>query len=263
MTDFNAITVAQAMLAYADQGISSFPCNGKIPLTEHGHKDATRLPEKIRAWAGKEPSAVGIPTGKENGFFVLDVDAKGNGLENLKILEQRHGSLPETLTVKTGGGGMHYYFLCPDFEIKNSAGDIAAGIDVRGDGGFIIAPPSIHDSGNRYDFMRAITPDSFKRLAEAPDWLLERLRPEAGQYVPKAPSHWHDLMLNGVDEGQRNSTIASLSGYLLAHKLDPHVAFDFILFWNKQKCRPPLPQDEVEQVFESILKLETQKRRKS
>ncbi len=263
MTDFNALSVADAMIAYADHDISCFPCKGKHPLTAHGHKDATRSPEQIQAWAVKKPSAVGIPTGKQNGFYVLDTDVKNNGLENLKLLEQEHGALPETLAVKTGGGGTHYYFRCPDFEVKNSVGEIAAGIDIRGEGGYIIAPPSLHASGQRYCFTEAVDPKRFADLPEAPEWLLQRLQPEPQHPSAKPSSFWHELISNGAGEGQRNSSLAQLTGHLLAHKIDPHIALYIVEQWSQTKCYPPLSKEEAHQVFESIAKLETQKRRKS
>ena len=103
-----------AALDYAKQGWPVLPVNGKIPLIKNWVKEASTEPEKIEDWWKAHPMAnVGLVTGERSGFFVLDVDVKGNGLENLKSLETEFGKLPETLKVNTGGGGNHYYFKCP------------------------------------------------------------------------------------------------------------------------------------------------------
>lgn len=143
-----------AALSYAARGWHVFPVKpeGKEPLTRHGLKDATTDHKQIRRWWGKWPDAnIGIRTGKESGLWVLDVDGS-KGKESLARLIEEYGDLPPTPTVITGKG-LHFYFeYPPDSRISNSAGKIAPGIDVRGDGGYVIAPPSIHPSGRRYQW---------------------------------------------------------------------------------------------------------------
>ena len=87
--------------------------------------------------------------------FVIDVDVSGEkvGLQSLKALEEEVGSLPKDALVKTGSGGFHFYMRMPDQGVKNSAGKIAPHIDVRANGGYVIAPPSTHKSGNQYEWM--------------------------------------------------------------------------------------------------------------
>ena len=146
-----------AALKYAAQGLSVFPCKprGKTPLTKHGLKDATCDLDQIKAWWDRWPEAnVAIATGAISGTIVLDVDPRHGGDDSLATLEASFGKLPETPTVLTGGGGLHIYFRHPGIEIPNSAGRVGPGIDVRGDGGYVIAPPSIHASGNEYLWKR-------------------------------------------------------------------------------------------------------------
>jgi len=142
----------RAALAYAAEfGWPVLPLKprSKEPLTEHGSFDATTDSEVIKAWWKRWPRAnVGIATGRK--FFVGDVDAKNGGDESLESLELKHGKLPDTRQQQTGGGGRQYLFTLPDFVVHNSESAIAPGIDVRGVGGYIVAPPSIHPNGRQY-----------------------------------------------------------------------------------------------------------------
>jgi len=141
-------------LNIADKGIPVFPCEagGKDPLTKHGFKDATTSKSKITAWWNRWQEAnIGVPTGARSGFWVLDVDADKGGFESLAALLATHGELPHTATVRTGGGGRHYYFKYPQdgTVIPNSAGKLGRGLDVRGEGGYVLVPPSVTEG--RYE----------------------------------------------------------------------------------------------------------------
>jgi hypothetical protein len=135
-----------------ERKIPVFPCQpgGKKPLTEHGFKEATTNVEQIIAWWRRWPNAnIGIPTGAASGLLVLDVDAQHGGLETLARLEDENGRLPNAPTVRTGNGGLHIYFRDPG-GVRNSTGLVGPGIDVRGDGGYVVAAGSIHENGNVY-----------------------------------------------------------------------------------------------------------------
>src|SRR5215208_1264108 len=155
-----------AALWYAGLGIPVFPLHwvddqgrcscgkecgsaGKHPLIPIGHLGATTDAGQIRRWWSRWPHAnIGIPTGERSRLLVLDVDVKNDGFTSLNALEEEHGRFPKTLTVRTGGGGMHAYLRYPAHcEIRNSAGRIGLGLDVRGEGGYIVAPPSRTDKG--------------------------------------------------------------------------------------------------------------------
>lgn len=155
---------------YAKRGWHVFPVaeRSKLPACQHGFKDATTDTEQIAAlWAGRENLNLGIATGEKSGFFVLDIDGE-KGEQSLKELCASNGELPQTLA-STTGKGRHYLFKhVPG--IKSNASKIAPGIDTRSDGGYIVAPPSIHPNGSAYQFINPL-----EDIADAPDWLIKLL----------------------------------------------------------------------------------------
>jgi hypothetical protein len=114
---------------------------------------------------------IGIRTGEPSGFFVLDIDPKSGGGESLRALAAEHGPMPGTLMVRTGSGGHHHYYTMPDFPVRNNSHRIAPGIDIRGTGGMVVAPPSVSGIGP-YEVVYG------ERIAPAPPWLLELLAPK-------------------------------------------------------------------------------------
>lgn len=159
--------LAVAAQKYIHKGLRVFPCSiDKKPLTTHGYKEATSDVSIVGQWWQDHPSAsIGVPTGGK--FFVLDVDLPEGPL-SLKRLEAKYGPLPETLQQETGGGGRHLFFQVPDnLSIRNSAGKLGPNLDVRGEGGYVIFPPSRHASGARYRFLNKLP------IAEPPPWLVD------------------------------------------------------------------------------------------
>ena len=166
--------IADLALDYAAQGWPVFPCNPatKQPYTPNGFKDASVDPARIRTWWTEHPAAmIGVPTGTKSNVWVLDIDNKPgkDGIGALASLQATHGTLPETVTCRTPSGGSHFYFKCGGVEIRNR-GDVEPGIDVRGEGGYVIAPGSVRADGCIYEWT-----DQPDDLADAPPWLLERV----------------------------------------------------------------------------------------
>ena len=164
----------------AEMGLPVFPCDAqKRPMTQHGFRDATRDPETIRR-SFRNAAMIGIPTGEASGFFVLDLDCK-NGAQGLEWLAAHEARLPQTRRHQTRSGGVHLLFAMPTGRaIRNSASKVGPGVDVRGTGGYIIAPPS-----DGYDVVDHAT------IAEAPGWLLDLIDPPAAPaqpIVPRQPS---------------------------------------------------------------------------
>lgn len=213
-----------------------------------------RLPtdEEIQRWFRSWPDAgVAVVTGSVSGLVVVDVDPRHGGDASLRALERAHGALPVTVEAITGGGGRHLYFAHPGRTVRNQVA-VAPGIDLRGDGGYVVAPPSVHPSGQRYAWVAGRTPEE-TTLALLPAWLLHEV--DAAGRVGHPPGYWRDLVRRGVGEGERNNTIASLTGHLLWHGVQPEVALELLLCWNRVRCRPPLPDDEVARTVESITRL--------
>jgi hypothetical protein len=151
--------------------------------------------------------------------------------------------------------GRHLFFKCPDTPVPNSVGKIATGIDVRGAGGYVLAPPSVHPSGKRYYW----SVDSAAAFAAAPEWLLSIIaKPETA--TATAVSEWRELVRNGVREGQRNSSAARLTGYLLRRFIDSFVVLELVQSWNVTCCTPPLSPDEITQIVNSVAGRELKRR---
>jgi hypothetical protein len=170
---------ASALWLAQEMRLPVFACGpDKRPVTQHGFQDATRDPSEIKAQFGTPGAAmIGVPTGQGAGFFVVDLDVK-NGGQGLEWLAANQHRLPRTRTHKTRSGGQHLLFQWPEGRtVRNSASRIAPGVDVRGNGGYIIAPPSP-------DYEIA----DHSALAEAPAWLLDLIDPPKAPEAPRSAS---------------------------------------------------------------------------
>lgn len=206
--------------------------------------------EQVSDWFSRWPDAnIGIVTGEISNLIVIDIDPKHGGDVSLDRLERRFGRLPATVEAETGGGGRHVYFAHPGSLLRNRTG-LAQGIDLRGDGGYIVAPPSIHPSGRPYAWAAGRSPENIV-LAALPRWILL----SGGARARRTLADWRRFVHDGVPEGQRNSSIASLAGHLLWHQIDPEVVLELLLAWNRMRCRPPLEDAEVAQVVYNIVRL--------
>jgi hypothetical protein len=245
-----------AALEYLARGWSVIPVEprGKRPLVAWlEFQDRLPSPAEVARWFDRWPEAnVGIVTGVVSGLVVLDVDARHGGAQSLVGLESAHGPLPRTVTVATGGGGRHLYFSYPGDVVHNKVG-LAPGIDLRGDGGCVVAPPSLHPGGRRYAWEPGGAPGQ-ARLALLPPWLSQIARPTHGR-AGHPLAHWRELTRRRIPEGERNNTITSLAGHLFWHGVDAEVALELLAAWNREHCEPPLPAEEVARIVESIARL--------
>lgn len=246
----------QAALEYCRGGWSVIPVRPreKSPLVRWEPYQTHRASAgEIDEWFRQWPDAnIGIVTGEISNLVVLDVDPQHGGTESLHELEERNGALPRTVQAVTGGGGRHFYFAFPPQDLRNRAG-IAPGVDLRAQGGMVVAPPSVHPSGRPYAWAPDCAPGSCD-IALMPLWLLRLAMPSARGRGHSA-DYWRALVKNGVAEGVRNTTIASLTGHLLWHGVDPAVAAELLLCWNRVLCRPPLDDEEVVRTVTSIARL--------
>ncbi|QIG96589.1 bifunctional DNA primase/polymerase [Bradyrhizobium sp. 6(2017)] len=175
--------LVNAALGYAKRNYFIFPAKF-AEKQKLGHTSAeksngnpwgyTKDPDEIREYWRRWPrAAIGLPTGAANGLFVIDVDTPDghdhDGRESLIRLEVQHGALPRTRVAESPTGSRHYYFKQPpDITIPCSASKLGPGIDVRGDGGFVIAPPSERPGRGKYTWISHVA------IADAPKWLLNR-----------------------------------------------------------------------------------------
>lgn len=224
---------------------------GKKPLIKDWPRQASNDLDKINAWWKKTPEAnVGILTGSVSGLFVLDVDAPHGGDDALRQLEAGHGALPKTLRAATGSGH-HYYFRYPhNCDIKTSANSLGPGLDVRGVGGFVVAPPSVHPNGSVYKWdSSANYLDS--DVAEAPDWLINlcvrtnKPRPQTGNN--------DDVIFT---EGHRNDNLTSLGGCMRDRGMSHEAIEAALIEENIKRCNPPLSEEEVRGIAASVSRYE-------
>jgi len=258
-----ADATTQAALACLGRGWSVIPLRPGdkrplVPWQEYQHRRPSEA--VVRAWFRQHPDAgLGIVTGLVSGLVVLDVDSAHGGEASLQRLSQAHGPLPWTVEAHTGGGGRHLYFAHPGGVVSNRAG-LRPGLDLRGDGGYVVAPPSTHPSGGEYRWSATGAPDR-AHPAPAPAWLLKLIAAPGGRGRSGHPlAHWRKLVKAGITEGERNSTVASLAGHLLFHGTDPDVVTELLLCWNRVRCQPPLPDDEVARTVASIARTHERQR---
>ena len=243
----------QAALKYATKyNWAVFPVrpDSKRPYTPHGCKDAKKDPFIIKEWWRRWPNAaIGIATGAASGLIVIDEDVdddKGiNGSASMRIWEQEHGNLPETVRSITGRGGAHSYYHYEGSDIGNRAG-IIEGVDVRGEGGYVIAPPSRHPNGSNYEW--EYDPEEIE-VASINDLVLSFLR-EGNKTDQTERFELPDT----IPSGKRNSTLYRLACSLQSQGLSDDAIRVMLETENKKRCDVPLEDQEIEQILSSALK---------
>ncbi|WP_182976980.1 bifunctional DNA primase/polymerase [Arthrobacter cheniae] len=173
---------------------------GKHPRTSNGVNGATTDPQTVRAWWTQWPDAnIGLACGQVSGFFAVDVDAKSGGFESIGAF----GQLPETLSVITGGGGKHLLFKYPADGVRlgNKVGWLR-GVDVRSDGGYVVAAPSLHSSGARYSWQNEEV-----EIIEPPLGLIESIRGSSTRKDYSTDLKDSLSILEGIPEGERDDVL--------------------------------------------------------
>ena len=259
------VALAHAALEYAARGWLVIPLHsptahgcscgraecespGKHPRTAHGLKEASRDPATIRAWWRRWPDAnIGILTGPESGILALDVDGK-QGEESLIDFERRCSHLPDTYTVRTGGGGQHLYFLWPEgANVRNSASRIAPGLDIRGQGGYVVAPPSLHASGARYEINEsAILP------ALCPGWLLSLVQEPQGAEARQSAPAAGPVVCAQISAGGRTPTLSSLIGKLITQGV-PADGIEAAALALNRTFSPPHSEEKIKRMVADMV----------
>ena len=230
-------TLASAALRFTLRGLAVFPLapGTKVPPAgTNGLLDASTDADLARArWARNPNANIGAATGTASGIWVLDIDPP-EGPKSLAALEVEHGPLPITVEAATPRSGSHFYWRWPEDgpEIRNSVGRIGLGIDVRGDGGSIVMPPSILADGRGYQWVR----NGAGTFGDAPEWLVQAALPppppprrepkpltgDVSKYVAAAvAAELRDLgnAVSGTRNESLNRAAFALAGFVLAGAL--------------------------------------------
>lgn len=242
--------LSDAALSYAERGWAVFPLaeRDKVPAVKGGFKVATDDAEQVSAaWGHRPQMNVGIATGTASGGLVvidLDVDdMRGeDGIATLRAWESEHGELPETCTAVTGSGGLHLYYLC-DRPVGCSV-DNERGVDVRGDGGYVVAPPSTHPNGRRYEW--EAPPE--EGVARADSNVYAFIRSVQGERPRGAKFSLPDA----IGAGARNDTLMRYAASMQARGEDDALILAACEAANRLKCKPPLPDADVAKIVESV-----------
>ena len=240
----------------------------KIPLVSW-KEFQTRHPtiEEVTDWFNKWPNAnIGIVTGKISNLVVFDLDS-----EHAVQYAKDEGGFPDTPMAKTGKGS-HAYTRYPGFEVRNDVRK-ELDIDIRGDGGYVVAPPSFHGSGRQYEWEECSSIFDIE-LAPCEPWMIDYLKditkdssksvkeksPKPSQSAEtasksRAQGDYADILIDGAIEGMRNHTATKLIGHLIGKGNDEAVVWELAKQWNVGKNNPPLDETELRKSFDSISNL--------
>ena len=220
---------------------------GKHPRTPRGSSDATTDSGIIANWWTKWPDAnIAIATGK--GLVVIDIDPRHGGDDGLVDCRRRLGELPDTVECLTGGAGRHIYLLAPEgTTVRNSASVLAPGVDVRGEGGYVVAAPSGHISGRVYTWEASSRPDEVDIAPMPTAWLdacaaKPKLRVISGGGVGEETR---------IVEGGRNATLFKIASSMRTTGLGESAILAALLDHNERACDPPLDPAEVKGIATS------------
>lgn len=235
-------------LAYIDMGFAVFPVRqNKTPYTPHGCKDAKKDKRIIKEWWKRWPDAnIGLATGSASGgIVVIDVDIDENkgvyGDDSLREWERENGELPQTWMAITGRGGNHYYYRT-DQKIKNATG-IYPGIDIRGEGGYVVAPPSIHQNGTAYQW--EVPPDEVD-IHFADEQVMKFINGKGKQLKERF------ILPDKIPTGKRNDTLYKYGCSLQSKGLPDDEIINRMEEANL-RCDVPLKADELKTIYESVI----------
>jgi len=235
-------------LTYLERGFSVIPlhspreggcscgradCNavGKHPRIRWDiYKERRATREELEDWWSRWPDAnIGIVTGVVSGLAVLDQDGPTAGQ-----------SVPRTPAVRTGGGGIHYYFRHPGHRVKGIV-RLATNLDIRGDGNQVVAAPSLHTSGRTYQWLVGLD----EPLADLPEWIIEALE----RHETEQPAR---ITGDEIPQGDRNGALTRMAGALRRFGATEEGILAALQAENRLRCRPPLSDREVLVIARSV-----------
>lgn len=240
---------------YQSLGWSVFPVQGKVPTTLHGVLDASTEDRLAEIWFERHPGrGVAVATGKVSGVWVLDLDGSV-GRESFTNLQEVNGEVPRTVASRTGNG-WHLFWKMPDGDIRNSASQVAEKVDVRGTGGYVVLPPSPHESGRNYGWLPGRSPHEIE-VAEAPAWLVELVKAPKVEVRNGERVTIPDIIPEGGGLfGGRDEAMFRIGCSLRAKGLSEEAIFAALLVENRDRCMPPLGEEIVRRKAEQAARYE-------
>jgi energy-coupling factor transporter ATP-binding protein EcfA2 len=215
---------------------------GKHPRTAKGLHDASAdEAQALRWWRSWPDAPIGVRTG--DGLVVVDVDGE-QGKQTMGELVARHSPLPESARSWTGGGGAHLWFRT-SVPVPCSVELLGVKVDVRGEGGYVVAPPSLHASGRHYAWDEGA---GLEMLSDAPEWIVSLA---SRKREARPPAGGPDAQRQYI-KGGRNKALTSLAGTMRKRGMAVVAILAALLAENVASCRPPLDEAEVKRIANSV-----------
>lgn len=214
----------------------------KHPKIKEWQTVCSSEPSQIKDWWSRWPDAnIGLATGSASGLIVLDIDPRHGGKESLQDLVKKNGCFPKTLASSTGGGGFHLFFKKPQIKVLNRT-NVLPGLDIRGEGGYVVAPPSFHQSGVQYSWTKNLSESS---LCDAPDWFFDFLEKNGKTSI----SNKYETF---IKEGGRNNFLTREAGKFRRLGLEQHQILSELKRINLARCLPPVDNNELFAICASV-----------
>lgn len=257
MTEQQRSRLHSAALLYAEKGIPVYPVSprGKAPLIKggHGFRDATLDLDQIDAWWIKNPQAnIGTCPGAI-GLSVFDIDRKPGKPDGFEVWDSLDIDTDGCWIGQTGGGGRHYWFLAPDGGL-DSRDAIAPGVDFKSDGGAIILPPSVHASGERYEWEEGSGPLDYWPTQPLPAIIVEMVNAARNNGSDPAAKGQAAPVGDTIPEGERSSSLISLAGSMRRRNMSEAAILAAIGAENEARCDPPMTDSQIAGIVKSVLK---------
>lgn len=254
--------LGRSALWYVEHGFGVFPLrpNGKRPNCPHGLNDWTDNPEDVRKWWAKHPNdnigiACGTPSG---GLLVLDFDVdeekEKDGLATIYEWERAHGELPETAVAITGRGGMHYLYRTDRTNIHPSVNHELS-VDVRSDGSYIVAPPSVHENGRKYEWQDSPRDTAIATANGAVYDFLDHIQRNGGQDETRKENGKFRLP-DVIKKGTRDTTLFRYASHLRGIGRSDEEIMAAVAGVNALRCTPPMDSKDVERIVRSACRYE-------
>lgn len=254
--------LGRAAVWYVENGFGVFPLKpeGKRPNCPHGLNDWTDNPEDVRKWWAKHPNdnigiACGTPSG---GLLVLDFDVdeekEKDGLATLYEWEKAHGELPETAVAITGRGGMHYLYRTDRTNIHPSVNHELS-VDVRSDGSYIVAPPSVHENGRKYEWQDSPRDTAIATANGSVYDFIDHIQRNGGQDETRKENGKFRLP-DVIKKGARDTTLFKYASHLRGIGRSDEEIMAAVAGVNALRCTPPMDSKDVERIVRSACRYE-------